>query len=314
MPSLLPQHPTIAVVGAGAVGGYYGARLAQHGHDVHFLMRSEYEHVRAHGLDITSPHGNFTLSPVQAHNSPAGMPQADLVFVTLKTTSSELYEPLIRPLLKEKTAIFSLQNGLGSDEELARLFGAERILGGLGFVCINRTGPGRIHHITEGLIRLGEFVDPGDGPRAQQIVEMLRAAKIRCELLPNLLQGRWQKLVWNIPFNGLGAMLEMNTQQILSTERGREVVRALMLDVLAAARSEGVTFPQPAEEIIEHHLTRTKGMGAYQTSMQIDRQEGRPMEIEAIVGEPLRRAKRAGIATPVLEGLYRFLKVVSPES
>src|SRR4051794_37703518 len=148
------ERPTIAVVGAGALGGYYGARLAQHGHDVHFLLRGDYEAVRANGLAVRSCDGDFTLpaGQVHAHRDAARMPKADLVIVALKTTSNEQLEPLVRPLLKETSAVLTLQNGLGNEDRLAQLFGPARVLGGIAFVCINRVGPGAIDHLSHGLI------------------------------------------------------------------------------------------------------------------------------------------------------------------
>src|SRR5213082_2454547 len=124
------RNPVIAVVGTGAVGGYYGGRLALQGHDVHFLLRGDYDPVRRNGLRVQSCAGDFTLSPqrVHAYRDPREMPKPDLIVVTLKSTANDQFEPLIRPLLDEHTAILTLQNGLGNEEQLAELFGADRIL------------------------------------------------------------------------------------------------------------------------------------------------------------------------------------------
>ncbi len=184
------NNPTICIIGSGAVGGYYGARLAQQGNRVHFLLRSEYDAVQKNGWTIRSCDGDFTLPPgaFGAHDDPGEMPKADLVLVTLKTTANDQFDALIRPLLKEQTAILTLQNGLGNEERLAELFGKERILGGMAFTCINRIGPGLIHHMAEGWIRLGEF---GGGPsaRASQIADLFTAARLDCKVLDNLRRG-----------------------------------------------------------------------------------------------------------------------------
>src|SRR5689334_13208408 len=180
----LPDKPVIAVVGTGAVGAYYGGRLAQHGHDVHFLLRADYDAVRRNGWTIRSCDGDFTLPArtVHAYDDPAKMPRADLVVVTLKTTANDRFEPLIRPLIKDGTTILTLQNGLGNEERLAELFGAERVVGGMAFVCINRVSPGVVHHIAEGLITLGEFGRPVS-PRVHQIAGMLRVSKVPVRVL-----------------------------------------------------------------------------------------------------------------------------------
>ena len=303
------DRPTIAVVGAGAVGGYYGARLAQHGHDVHFLLRSDYETVRSRGLVVESCDGNFSLSAkdVRVYDDPRRMPGADLVVVTLKSTSNDQFEKLITPLVKDGTVILTLQNGLGNEERLAELFGAGRVLGGMAFVCINRVGPGRISHTDHGVIRLGDFTPPGRSPRAERIAALFNASRIKCEVLDDLRWGRWQKLTWNIPFNGLGATFDLTTDRLIGSDDGRRMVADLIREVIAAARADGVELP---ESLVETQINNTTTMGPYRSSMQVDRQEGRPMEVEAILGEPLRRAHAHGVATPILEGLYRAARVV----
>ncbi len=305
-----PKALSIAVVGAGAVGGYYGARLAQHGHDVHFLLRSDYDVVRRRGFVVQSHDGDFNLAPDQLHvyNDASKLPPVDLVIVALKTTSNAALGSLVAPMLKSDTAILTLQNGLGNERYLSDLFGAHRVLGGLAFVCINRTGPGEIRHTDHGMIRLGEFVGPSDSPRAQQICAMFQASKVHCQVLPDLNLGRWEKLVWNVPFNGLGAALDTPTDVLLRTEDGRALVAGLMHEVVRAARALGIGL---SETVVNHQIERTRTMGGYRTSMQIDRQERRPMEVEAILGEPLRAGRAVGVEMPLLEMLYRLVRLVN---
>src|SRR4051812_31868575 len=146
----------IAVVGTGAVGGYYGAKLARDAHEVHFLLRSDYEQVRRHGVRVISPEGNFNVRPKTAR-APEEIGRCDLALIALKTTGNSELPKLLPPIVDENTAILTLQNGLGNEEELARLFPMEQILGGLCFVCLNRTAPGVIEHIAHGKIEMGEF-------------------------------------------------------------------------------------------------------------------------------------------------------------
>jgi 2-dehydropantoate 2-reductase len=301
---------SIAIVGAGAVGGYYGARLAQHGAGVHFLLRSDYDAVKQHGWTIRSCDGDFFLPPQGLHvyNDSRAMPRVDLVIVTLKATANDQYERLIAPLLGETTAILTLQNGLGNEEQLAELFSAPRILGGLAFTCINRVAPGEIHHMDHGLIRLGE-INGGPSARAGHICDLFNAAGIRCQVLDSLAYGRWEKLVWNIPFNGLGAAMDQSTDRLIATEEGVELVRSIMLEVIAAANAVGVPLERQLATLkIEH----TRSMGAYRSSMQVDRQARRPLETEAILGRPLRLARAAGLSVPRLEMLYRMVTLADP--
>ena len=300
------DHPVIAIVGTGALGAYYGGRLAQHGHDVHFLLRGDYAAVKRNGWTVRSCAGDFTLPPesVHAYDDPARMPKADLVIVTLKTTANDQFDALIRPLLKDSTTILTLQNGLGNEERLAELFGPGRILGGMCFVCINRLEPGVVHHIAEGTITLGEFRPTADPARVRRIADMLQASRIPARVLEDLRYGRWEKLVWNIPFNGLSAVLDQTTDLLIGSPAGEALVRDLMQEVLTAARAVGVELPA---SFIGAKIEQTRGMGAYKTSMHLDMQAGRAMEIEAIFGFPVRAAQGAGAAVPRLEMLYRLL-------
>jgi len=302
----MSDGPVIAVIGAGALGGYYGARLAQHGHDVHLHMRSDCQAVRRLGLHIQSRDGDFVLSPEQlrVYEDPAAMPKADLVLVTLKTTANDKLGDLVRPVLKPESAILTLQNGLGNEQRLAEQFGDDRVLGGMAFVCVNRTGPGQIAHLDHGLIRLGEYRG-GRSERAQRIAQLFSSSNVPCAVLDNLAAGRWEKLVWNVPFNGLGAVLDYSTDQLL--ERAPQLIRQLMREVVDAAAAMEIDFDP---SLIEEKMRHTLSMGAYKTSMQIDRQMNRPMEVPAIIGIPLQEAIRHGVATPAMEVLYNLLMAI----
>ena len=192
----------IAVVGCGAVGSFYGAKLARAGHEVHFLLRSDYEAVRRQGVVIRSPDGDFQVRP-QCAQRPEEIGPADLVLIGLKTTANEAFPELLPPLVGPGTAVVTLQNGLGNEEDLARLFPVGQILGGLCFVCLNRVAPGVIQHLGYGQVVLGEFQRPPE-PRTHDLAARFRAAGVPCTVTDNLAQAHWEKLVWNIPFNGLG--------------------------------------------------------------------------------------------------------------
>lgn len=306
----MTPSPTIAIIGAGAVGGYYGGRLAQHGHDVHFLLRSEYAAWRAQGLRVESIDGNFSLPAQQLHayDDAQKMPKADLVLVTLKTTENHQLERLIRPILREDSAILTLQNGLGNEQHLADLFGAHRVLGGMAFTCISRQSPGMIRHTDHGHIHLGEFAgSTGRSARAEHIAKLLSESRVQAVAIDDLRVGRWDKQVWNVPFNGLGTLTGATTDRLIATEEGVRLVRAVMREVLEAAGADGVELPADAPE---KKIAATRSMGPYRTSTQLDRERGRPMEIEAIFGQPVHTARRAGKFLPLLEMLYVSLKQI----
>ena len=187
---MFPSKPKIAIVGPGAIGSYYGCRLANAGADVHFLMRSDFDAVRSSGrLRVALPKSEIVISQPQIHRTPNEIGPCDLVIVALKTTANGVFEELIRPLLHERTAILTLQNGLGSDEQLAGLFGAERVLGGLCFICVNRTAPGEILCIEPGSVAFGEFGRPAS-ERLRQVAAMFERSGVK-SVFTESFSGAW---------------------------------------------------------------------------------------------------------------------------
>jgi len=299
------QLGRVAIIGAGAVGCYYGGRLAQHGHDVHFLLRSDYESVVKDGLQITSPQGDAHLH-VNAHRSTTEIGPCDLVIIAMKVTANEALLDLIPPLLHPGTALLTLQNGLGNEDFLAQHFGVERVLGGLCFVCINRISPGVIHHIAQGRINLGEHTR-APLPRTQLIAEEFRRSLIDCQVMASLAAARWQKLVWNIPFNGLSITAGgIDTATILADPVLENRVRELMTEIIQTASALSHKLP---EGLVHDMIERTRTMEAYKPSSLLDYLEGREVELEAIWGEPIRHANAAGLKMPKVQALYDELSL-----
>ncbi len=288
----------IAIVGSGAVGGYYGAKLARR-YDVSFLMRRDLDAVRESGLRVESVDGDFTLAEVSAFPTTEDIGPVDLVLIALKATANGVLTELLPPLLKERTILLTLQNGLGNEEFLASNFPGHPILGGLCFVCINRGKPGTIKHLAHGLVEMGALDNNGT---VEEVGAMFREAGIRCRVLPDLGLARWRKLVWNVPFNGLSiAAGGIDTQQILASAELEVRTRALMHEVILAAAAHGYEIDN---EFAEVNIQRTREMGPYQPSSLVDFLAGNAVEVEPIWGEPLRRAKARGVDTPELEKLY----------
>jgi 2-dehydropantoate 2-reductase len=295
---------TMAVVGSGALGSYYGAKLARQGADVRFLMRADLEVVRRDGLRVREQGEEWTLA-AQAFGATAEIGPVDLVIIGLKTTANADLEKLIPPLLHPGTLLLTLQNGLGNEEFLAARWGAERVLGGLCFVCLNRVAPGVIEHYGHGTLSLGEF-GRGLMDRTRTIGGLFSAAGVETHLVENLITERWRKLVWNVPFNGLSIATGGRTCDRLLADAGlRDQVRALMLETIAAAGALGHGI---SEEFADYQIERTYPMGPYKPSSMIDWQDGRAVEVESIWGEPWRQGRAAGAALPRLELLYRLLQ------
>ncbi len=293
---------SIAIVGSGAVGLYYGGRLAAAGEDVRFLIRSDFDEISAGGLRVESIDGDFFLPRVQAFRKSEEIGPVDLVIVAWKATANRFLDVALPTLLHGETQVLTLQNGLGNCESLAEVVGPERVLGGLCFVCINRILPGLIRHSGGGKVAVGEW-RPGLAGRAEEITERFKSAGIRAIATENLEQSQWEKLLWNIPFNGLSiAEGGITTDRLLAKPETVVEIRAIMAEVVAAAGALG--FPL-ADHLIDSNINRTLPMGAYRTSSMIDFVEGREVELGPIWQEPLRRAREAGVPMPRCEALYQ---------
>ena len=298
----------IAVVGAGAIGCYYGGKLANFGRDVHFLLRSDLREVRRSGIRIRSRSGDIHVAKVNCYATTEEIGACDLVLIAVKTTANADLLQLIPPLLHETTMLLTVQNGLGNEEFLAEHFGTERVLGGLCFVGLNRIAPGVIEHYEGGRVILAEY-SGYPKPRTHDIAWEFKRCGVVCSVGENLGIERWRKLVWNIPFNGLAvAAGGIDTAAILADERLRETALALMDEVIAGANACGHTLPTA---LALKQMKATEAMRAYRPSTLIDFQDGKPLELEAIWGEPLRRATAAGARMPQLQSLYEQLRALN---
>jgi len=300
---------TIAIVGAGALGSYYGARLGLAGADVKLLLRRELAAVRAHGLTLREKDATRRYAPVAAFARTDEIGPVDLVVITLKTTANAALATLLPPLLGPGTAVLTLQNGLGNEELVAGIVGAERVLGGLCYIGVTREAPGEIvgYH-TPGKMTFGEFGRPA-GERVRAIAALFAGIGVQVRVVDKLAEARWQKLIWNVPFNGLAvARGGITTDRLLADPAIAAEVRPLMDEVAAAARSFGYDIP---ETFIQAQVDVTPTMGAYRPSSLVDFLAGGEVEVEAIWGEPLRRAQAAGLAMPRLATLYAELKRVT---
>jgi 2-dehydropantoate 2-reductase len=296
---------TIAIVGSGAIGLYYGARLGLARADVRFLMRGDLSAVRTRGSVLVHENDrDLELRPAAVFGGTAEIGHVDLVVVTLKTTANAELSRLLPPLIGKHTRVLTLQNGLGADEFIAGIVGADRVLGGLAFIASTRTGPGEVTCYHPGSITLGELGRPA-AAETRALADQFRGAGVEMNLVDDLLAARWRKLVWNIPFNGLAVAHNLATDRLCADPQLAAEVRALMREVQAAAAAFGFEIP---DAFLAEMFDVTPPMGAYQPSSLVDYRAGREVEVEAIWGEPLRRAQARGVAMPRLAALYERLK------
>jgi 2-dehydropantoate 2-reductase len=289
----------IAIIGAGAVGCFYGAKIASAGYRVKFLMRSDYQVVRCSGLTIKSIWGDFHLTP-DVYNRPEEIGPVDLVICALKTTSLDEARPLLAPVVGPRTRIVALMNGLGVEEKLAEWFDARQILGGLAFTCINRLGPGQIHHLDYGHVLISHM--QGDMAATEQVADVFRKGGIQTSTSDSLKKARWQKLCWNIPYNTLSITAGgVTTDRIMADPGLRQMVDHLMAEVMAAAAGDGAALPADVPATM---VENTRKMTPYKTSMTLDFEQRRPLELQYILKEPIRRAEAAGVPVPYMKAQY----------
>ena len=295
------------VIGTGALGGFYGGMLAKTGHEVHFLFRSDYEFVREKGLRVDSILGDFHLNKVNAYRTTDDMPKCDVVLVCMKTTGNKHLAELLKPVLHSKSVVVLMQNGLGLEEDLALELPKTSIAGGLAFICSNKIGPGHIAHLDFGKLIIGSH-NLANCEILEKVISNFQLSGINIELAPDLKFARWQKLVWNVPFNGMTVVLNTTTDQLMASEEARELSRELMLEVIRGANACGVPLK---ESLAQQMIDMTIRMKPYAPSMKLDYDYRRPLEIAYIYSRPIETARKAGFEmhkVAMLEKQLRFVQ------
>lgn len=295
-----------AVIGTGAVGGYYGGRLANAGHDVHFLLHSDYDYIKQNGLQVDSCNGSFHLDSPNIYRSTADMPKADVVIVALKTTRNQLLKELLPPLLHSETLVLLIQNGIGPEPELQQWFPNLYIAAGLAFICSAKTEPGRVNHQCYGNINIGNY-----SCKNTEIIDCLMSDFMQSGINAALVEyheARWKKAVWNMPFNGMTVVMNAQTDKLLAQPDTLNLIRRQMLEVIGAAQALGVknidaTF---ADKMIENTIK----MVPYSPSMKLDYEYHRPKEIDFLYTNAIKAAHSVGYAMPCLEMLEAQLRFI----
>ena len=295
------------IIGTGAIGGYYGAKLAHAGQEVHFLLHSDYEYVKQHGLQVDSCDGSFHLDDVNAYQRPEDMPVCDVVLVCLKSVNNSKLLALLPPLLHDRTLVVLIQNGIGVEEDVQKMFPDVQLAAGLAFICSAKTQPGIVSHQCYGSINLADY-SCRDEALIQAVVDEFREAGIETGLV-EYHEARWKKAVWNMPFNGMTVALHTQTDLLLKNKSTRQLIREQMMEVVTTAQHLGVKNID--ESFVDKMIEMTDAMTPYSPSMRLDYDFHRSMEIYYIYSRPLEIAREAGSRMPKLEMLeaeLRFLE------
>ena len=295
------------IIGVGAIGGYYGSKLAYSGQEVHFLSHSDYEFVKEHGMQVDSCNGSFHLDQVNVYQNAVDMPKCDVVIVGLKTTNNHLLPELLPPLFHEHTAVVLIQNGIGVEADVQKMFPNVQLIAGLAFICSAKTEPGRVNHQCYGIINLANY-SCKDESLFNSILKDFTDADIQAASVP-YEEARWKKAVWNMPFNGMTVALNTRTDLLLKNPATRQLIRDLMIEVVGASRALGVSGVD--ETFVEKMIQMTDEMTPYSPSMKLDFDFHRPMEIYYLYTRPIEIARAAGFRMAKLEMLEAELRFLS---
>lgn len=290
----------------GAIGGFYGGKLAHAGRTVRFLSHSDYEYVLQHGLQIDSCDGNFRLEHIDAYGNPADMPKSDVIIVGLKSVKNhDVLLDLLRPIIHDDVVVVLIQNGIGLEEDLQRVFPQLHIVAGLAFICSAKVGPGHISHQCYGSINLGNYSCPE--AQFQALLQDFQDAGFQAAEVP-YLEARWKKAVWNMPFNGMTVALNTSTDRLLKNPATRQLIYDQMMEVIGAANALGVNTL--TADFADKMMQMTDEMVPYSPSMKLDFDFKRPMEIEYLYTRPIAEAKKVGFEIPKLAMLEAELKFI----
>ncbi len=292
------------IIGTGAIGGFYGGKLAKAGQEVHFLLHKDYEYVKQNGLQVDSCDGSFHLDGVNAYNDTTAMPPCDVVLVCLKSINNGMLKTLLPPLLHQRTLVVLIQNGIGVEEDVQRDFPGVQLAAGLAFICSAKTEPGRVNHQCYGSINLANYSCRDEALMAAVVAEF-REAGIETGFV-EYHEARWKKAVWNMPFNGMTVALHAQTDELLKHPETRQLIRDQMMEVVGASRALGVNGVD--EAFVEKMIRMTDEMTPYSPSMRLDYDFHRPMEIHYLYTRPIEIAREAGYRMPKLEMLEAELK------
>ena len=298
------------IIGTGAIGGYYGAKLAHAGQEVHFLLHRDYEYVKQHGLQVDSCDGSFHLDNVNVYQHAEDMPQCDVVLVGLKSVNNDKLQSLLPPLLHAHTLVVLIQNGIGVEEDVQKMFPDVQLAAGLAFICSAKTEPGLVNHQCYGSINLANY-SCKDEALMQTVVDEFRQGGIETGLV-EYHEARWKKAVWTMPFNGMTVALHTQTDQLLKNQSTRQLIREQMMEVVSAAQHLGVNNLDSS--FVDKMIETTDAMTPYSPSMRLDYDFHRPMEIYYLYTRPLEIAREAGCPMPKLEMLEAELRFLEADN
>lgn len=289
-----------AIIGTGAIGGYYGGLLAKAGLDVHFLLHSDYEYVKAHGLQVDSCDGDYHLDYINIYHDITEMPLCDVVIVALKTTANHLLPQMLSHIVDSHSLVLLIQNGIGVETDLKEKMPQVQLLGGVAYICTLKPEPGHITHFSNGLLQVGNYSCKNE-QLLQQMIDDFTNASIKVKQM-EYNEMRWKKAVWNMPFNGMTvAAGAPSAGSLIAYKPMAETIRKMMFEVVKAAKACGAHNVD--EDYVERMMEMTRRMPQFASSMKFDYDHHQPLELYYLYQRPIEEACKVGVDMPLISML-----------
>lgn len=299
----------IAVMAAGGLGGYYGALLAKDGHDITFIARGQHLNaIRESGLTIKSAHGDLSIKPAQATENPAEVGVVDWVLFGVKTYDTEAAARSMRPMIGRDTVVVTFQNGVDTADQIGAIVGAEHVVVAPTQIVSNIVAPGVIEQKSPfRTTTIGEIGGQGLTPRVEQIVAAFKRTGIEVSAAADGRIPLWHKFVFIASTSGLASLARTTPYDLFQLPEARETLRAAMEEVYAVGRAMGIGMDP---DIVERHYQFALGLKpGVKPSMQLDMEQNKRLEIEALSGAVVRIGAAKGLAVPVHRTIYTALKM-----
>lgn len=296
----------ILIIGAGSVGGYFGGKLAKAGHETWFIARGAHlDAIRQNGLRVKSIQGDFTVHPHAADQFPP-IPDIDIILVCVKHKDTPSILPHLKKHLGQNTVVISLQNGVDGEKELSSAIPLNNIVGGIAYIGSELASPGLIKHTASGLITIGELTGKTSG-RVDAIKSLFETASVKCRISNDIVKDKWEKLIWNVGFNGLCAITRLPARPLLSHPPTREIVKGLMMEMIAVAHKSGIAVDA---SLADRYIDNTLKGGEVVPSTLQDILHGKMTEIDILNGKVSVEGKKLGVPTPLNDLVWAAVSAI----
>lgn len=297
----------VLIIGAGAVGSFYGAILKRAGCTVSVVLRSEYDIVAANGIVLESPMGDLSFQPDHVYRDGDTNSAPDYVLLCVKVLPSIDRAALLRPWVGPHTRIALIENGIDIEPELVAAYPGNPLISCSAFIAVSRVAPGQVRHSAHGRLIMGSYPRGIDGD-CRDLASLFEAGGIEARLTESIVTERWKKCIWNTPLNPLSVLADgAESHAMLNAPGGEQLVREMMAEVCAVAAADG--HPLPQQKLIDGNIEGTRNMPSFRNSMAQDYLSERPIELDAILGNVVAIARRHDVPVPRLETVYTALRM-----